>query len=156
MELRKALKQAKIKHLRMRPALIVESGTPLKEVVQRMQKEKKGSALIQKKGALVGIFTERDALTKIVTESQELVSSPIDRFMTPKPKTIRMDDSIATAIQIMSKGGYRRLPILKEGGVICGLISTSDIIMYLAEHFPYEVLNLPPDPHQEQKSPDGA
>ncbi|MDO8462403.1 MAG: CBS domain-containing protein [Deltaproteobacteria bacterium] len=156
MNVPRTLKKEKIQELKLRTPLTIESGTPLREVICKMQESRRGSVLVQKNGLLVGLFTERDAMTKGALSFDKLGSAPIDQFMSPQPKTIKLNHSIADAIAIMAKGGYRRLPIVDDKGAICGLVSARDMIAYLAEHFPYEVLNLPPDPRLIATEKEGA
>ena len=156
MNVPRTLKKEKIRELDLRSPLTVESGIPLREVIQKMQESRRGSVLVQKKGVLVGLFTERDALTKVALSFDKLGSAPIDEFMSTQPKTIKLSHSVADAIGIMAKGGYRRLPIVDDKRVVCGLVSARDMIGYQAEHFPYEVLNLPPDPRLIAREKEGA
>jgi CBS domain-containing protein len=56
----------------------------------------------------------------------------------------------------MDQGSYRHLPLVDDSGRVEGIISIQDIIQYLAEGFPTEVLNLPPDPQAKSRSLDGG
>ena len=76
--------------------------------------------------------------------------------MTPNPTTLKTTDSVADAIRLMNQGHYRHLPLVDENGGLVGVLGVRDLINYLAEHYPYEVYNLPPDPHQVIRAPEGA
>ncbi len=76
--------------------------------------------------------------------------------MTTEPKTLDLDDTIRDAIVLMQTGRYRNVPLVDEAGSLVGVVRQSDIIKYLAESFPEELLNLPPRPHQRMKEPEGA
>lgn len=156
LDLKKILNEEKLRNLRLRPSLCLEMGSPLGAALEEMKKARTGCALVL--GAdrrIVGIFTERDALGK-VWEQKPDPKTPIERFMTPDPKVLKMDDSVAEAIRLMNQGGYRHIPIVDSGGGVRGVVSVRDILSYLAEHFPYEVYNLPPDPRQIARAPEGA
>jgi CBS-domain-containing membrane protein len=56
----------------------------------------------------------------------------------------------------MQTGRYRNVPIVDEGGRLVGVVRQVDIIKYLAESFPEELLNLPPRPHQKMRQPEGG
>ena len=56
----------------------------------------------------------------------------------------------------MQTGRYRNVPVVDEDGVLVGVVRQADIIRYLAESFPEELLNLPPRPNQRIKQPEGA
>ncbi len=156
MDMKKVLKSEKIQSLRLRSAVSLERSTPLKKVLGAMRDNKKGAVVIvddHKK--IVGIFTERDAMTRVVEQKID-GGTPIEKLMTPDPKVLKVEDSVADAIQLMNKGGYRHIPLVDSRGEIQGIVTVRDIIKYLAEHFPYEIYNLPPDPHQIMQAPEGA
>ena len=153
--LKKILETNKIQQVKMRSPVLVPPGTPLSKLIPLMQAKKRGCAIIENKGHIVGIFTERDLVTRVV-EPQKPLSTVIDEVMTPNPAYLKLTSSIAQAVLLMSQKGYRHIPLVDEEGLIKGFISVRDILDYLAEHFPYEVYNLPPDPYQINRSAEGA
>lgn len=120
----------------------VEPHLSVREVLQLLKQHRTGSVLICRDGAVVGIFTERDALRLMA--SHAVLDTPIESVMTADPKTLRADDTVANAITRMSAGGYRRLPIVDEQGRPQGLVKASGVMRYLVEHFPKTVYNQPP------------
>jgi CBS-domain-containing membrane protein len=56
----------------------------------------------------------------------------------------------------MDRGGYRNLPLVDKRGALVGLLRQQDVVEYVAESFPQEILNLPPRPHQQMAEADGA
>jgi len=72
------------------------------------------------------------------------------------PRTLDLDQTIRDAIVLMQTGRYRNVPLVDEAGHLVGVVRQADIIKYLAESFPEELLNLPPRPHQRMKEPEGA
>jgi CBS domain-containing protein len=76
--------------------------------------------------------------------------------MTTDPKTLDLDDTIRDAIVLMQTGRYRNVPLVDESRHLVGVVRQSDIIKYLAESFPEELLNLPPRPNQRMQEPEGA
>ncbi len=79
----------------------------------------------------------------------------MERVMTPQPLTLDCNDPIINAIRLMREHDFRTVPIM-EGGRVRGLVRLGDLIRNLAELFPEEILNLPPRPNQQMKSPEGA
>ena len=65
------------------------------------------------------------------------------------PSTIRSDDSIAAAILAMQQGRFRRLPVVDGVGRAVGIVSIRDVLAWVADAFPEEFANLPPDPAHE-------
>jgi CBS-domain-containing membrane protein len=76
--------------------------------------------------------------------------------MSHNPETLTQKDQIAQAIQMMNEGGERNIPIVNASGRAVAVLRTVDIIHFLAEAFPAQVMNLPPRPHQLIPEPEGA
>jgi CBS domain-containing protein len=106
-------------------------------------------------GVLLGVLTERDVFARIVAGQVDL-AQPVETLMTTDPRTLDFEQSIRDAIDLMQTGRYRNVPVIDGGRRLVGVVRQSDIIKYLAEAFPEELLNLPPRPHQRMKEPEGA
>jgi CBS-domain-containing membrane protein len=77
-------------------------------------------------------------------------------MMTTKVQHLHLDDTVRDAIELMKTGRYRNLPLLDDDDVLIGVVRPQDILKYLAESFPEELLNLPPRPHQTMEKPEGG
>src|SRR5712691_11624484 len=95
--------------------------------------------------AVVGIFTERDLMKRVIAANKPL-SLPVSEFMTSNPIVVHPKDPIRVAVRRMEEGGYRHLPVVNDRGRPLGILSVKRIVHYLVEHFPATVYNLPPDP----------
>ena len=135
-------------------AICVEEKTSLREVFQTLKEEQRASVMICRDGILQGIFTERDALHVMADEKS--LDGPIEAYMSTNPVTINVSDTMQTAITKMSKGGYRRLPVVDNQMRPMGLMTVTEILRYLVEHFPEYVYNLPPEPHHTTQEREGA
>lgn len=136
------------------PPVAVSPQTSLREVFQRLKGEGRGSVLVCQDGALVGIFTERDALRLMARDllpgdpSDRIeLDEPVETVMIRNPATIAATASVAAAVEKMSAGGYRRLPIVDGQKRPVGVLQVSGIVHYLAEHFPKTIYNQPPVSH---------
>ena len=106
---------------------------------------------------LTGIFTERDVLTKIIDSGRNPATVPLSEVMTADPESLPTDAKLAWALNMMSVGGFRHLPVTDTRRWPAFIISVRDIVEFLVESFPTEILNLPPDFGREQgRSRDGA
>ena len=115
-----------------------------------------GDALLIKDGErLVGILTERDVLTRVFGAGADF-GRPVADFMTADPNTLPADASLLEAMQAMERGHYRNVPLIDDQGELAGLLRQQDLLEYIAEAFPQEILNLPPRPHQLMDQPEGA
>jgi CBS domain-containing protein len=155
MDIESTLRHRKIRHLDLAPLVCVETDNSLEEAVVAMRSQGVGCVLVMEDHKLVGIFTERDLLTKVIGSPVEY-SRAVREFMTPHPTALHPDDSVADAIQLMDEGGHRDVPLVDEQGRLLGRLEVSNIIDFLAESFPQEVLSLPPRPDQNFMEPDGA
>ena len=151
-----SLLSEKIAALKLPTPLCVPSGTNVRAVIELVQRHKTGCVLVCEGSLIIGIITERDVLMNVVARDVVL-DSPVDKFMTPNPRTLTPNRTIGEAIALMNQEGFRNIPIvdIKTNEAIA-LIRVQDIIDFLAESFPEHVLNLPPRPHQELKTPEGA
>ncbi len=139
-----------------RPAepLYVEPDAPVRDVFALLKAQNSGSVLICRDGALIGIFTERDALRLMASEAD--LSVPIETVMSANPVSVRVEDTVGKAIRVMSQGGYRRLPIVDDSGQPTGVVKVSGVVHYLVEHFPDTIYNLPPAPNPITQEREGA
>jgi CBS domain-containing protein len=128
---------------------------PIRAAVELMQAEKVGCLLVVAEGKLVGIFTERDLLVRVLAAGMPLTTAVADG-MTTDPVTVQMKDPISLAVRRMVQGGYRHLPVVDAASRPVGILSVKRIIHYLAEHFPTAVYNQPPDPSAVPRAAEGA
>jgi CBS domain-containing protein len=124
----------------------VERGTSVAEAMRRMQEHRIGCVLVTEAGRLAGIFTERDVLRDVIGANKDFEKTPVDALMTANPETLRLDSAIAFALNKMSLGGFRHIPLVDESGRPVGIVSVKDIVDYIVEFFPDEVLTVPPEP----------
>ena len=111
--------------------------------------------IVDEEGRPVGIMSEREVLLRIVARDVKY-DAGVEKFMSHRPDTLTSKDQIARAIQLMNKGGERNIPIVDGAGRAVAVLRTLDIIHFLGEAFPAQVLNLPPRPHQMIPEPEGA
>lgn len=133
----------------------IEPSTPLFKAVEVMKQDEGGCAIVcAADRSVVGIFTERDLLNKIVGQNVD-ENSPVSDWMSPIVETLTPEATIGDAVTIMNDKGYRNIPLVKDGKLV-GSISVFDVISYLAESYPKTTMNLPPNPHQVMESTDGG
>jgi CBS domain-containing protein len=128
--------------LRPRPPLAVPSGAPLADAIRLMRDNRVGCVLVVDGVCLAGIVTERDLLMKLQGADLE---RPVDDLMTPNPETLHPDDPIAFALNLMSDGGFRHVPLVDGQNRPVGIVSVKDVVNYLADFFPKTVHTVPPD-----------
>ena len=152
-----SLTDERLRVLSRRQPVTVPPGTTLNECVRTIQRSGTGDSVFvcDTKGRLLGVLTERDVFGRIVAGRMDL-GQPVEALMTTEPNTLDLDHTIRDAIELMQTGRYRNVPLVDAAGVLVGVVRQNDIIKYLAESFPEELLNLPPRPHQRMKESEGA
>ncbi len=135
-----------ISTLSLRPAVVAKSGTSVAKCVATMVARHFGCLLIVDEDKLVGIFTERDALMQVAGKEKDWAAIRIDELMSPNPAALYMHDTIETALVTMNRGPYRHIAITRQGGQPISVLSVRDIVGYLVDFFPQDILNLPPHP----------
>jgi CBS domain-containing protein len=115
------------------------------EATQIMNRHKLGALVVMHEGELVGIFTERDVLTRIVADMRDPSAEVVGTHMATELVTGHPDMDVDEASQIMRDRRIRHLPILDDDGDLCGLVSIGDLnaahvsecqsqIQYLSEY----------------------
>lgn len=152
-----SIMEERLRALSRRQPVTVLPGTSLAECLRAIQRSGTGDSVFvcDPVGRLVGVLTERDIFGRIVGGTVDL-GQPVETLMTTEPNTLDLDQTIRDAILLMQTGRYRNVPVVDAAGRLVGVVRQSDIIKYLAESFPEELLNLPPRPHQHMKEPEGA
>ena len=140
----------------LRPAICVPQKTRVRAAIDRMNQGGVGCVLIEDRGRLIGIFTERDVLTKIVGTSIDIDRSTVDSLMTRDPETLKPDDRVCYALNKMSVGGFRHIPLVDDDGRSVGVVSMRNVVDYIVDLFGTDVLNLPPSPRHSAHAREGA
>ncbi|MSU79170.1 MAG: CBS domain-containing protein [Gemmataceae bacterium] len=143
MDLTRHLKTETVSRLYPTQPWIVQPTQPVADAVKLMREKKVGCVLVCEQRKILGIFTERDLLRRVLSPGKSL-DTPMSECMTSDPVTVHPKDSIGSAIKRMQKGGYRHLPVVIDDRPV-GILSVKRIVHYLVEHFPVMVYNLPPN-----------
>ena len=104
---------------------------------------------------LGGVLAERDIFGRIVGGEVDL-DAPVESLLTADPRTLMLEQPVRAALDLMQTGRYRNVPVLDDERHLVGVIRPQDILTFLAESFPQELLNLPPIPDQHLEEPEGA
>ena len=110
----------------------VSPNTPVSEVIRRMKEATVGCALVIDGGRLYGIFTERDLLNKMTGQTATAEATPVSQLMSPDPEILRETDSVASALNKMSMGRYRHIPVQKADGSYA-VTSIKHVLKYIAK-----------------------
>lgn len=123
--------------------------------LEAVQKHRKGYVLIVEDGRPRGIMTQREVLMKIVARDVKYDSNVME-YASKIPVTLTGTERIARAIKVMIAEGVDIVPIVDTEGKATAVLLAIDVIHFLAEAFPEQLLNLPPQPHQTMPKPEGG
>jgi CBS domain-containing protein len=111
--------------------ITVQPTTTVHEAMQLMLSRNIGALLVvDSSGKLLGIFSERDLLTKVAGLQAPSASVPVRDFMTANPETVTAAHTINFALHKMDGGGYRHLPVLSDGRPV-GVVSVRDLLRHI-------------------------
>jgi CBS domain-containing protein len=115
--------------LRRRPPVVnvVSPDQTVGEAARLMADREVGAVLLVEAGSVVGIFSERDLLRRVVAKGASLADTPLRTVMTPDPIAASPDDDRLAAVLKMRKVGCRHLPILRDGTLV-DTISIRDLV----------------------------
>ncbi|MBV7338218.1 CBS domain-containing protein [Chloroflexi bacterium TSY] len=121
-----------IADLKPKVPITIDIHSSLEQATRQMNAHNIGCLVVtDAEDKLVGIFTERDVLMKIAGLVPNLSDATIADYMTPEPVTIKPDQQIAHALNLMSVHGFRHLPLADDEGHATGIISFRDVVGYL-------------------------
>lgn len=110
----------------------VDAATPLEDAVREITAKKLDMLAVVDGERLVGLFSVRDIMTRVGTGYAVKRSRPVREFMTKNPETLPPDAPINYAINRMDVGGYRHVPVVRDGTLV-GVVSARDVLKYLVK-----------------------
>ncbi|MEQ8664054.1 MAG: CBS domain-containing protein [Gammaproteobacteria bacterium] len=119
--------------------LTTQLATTVKKAAQTMKDHGAGAILVLADINLVGIFTERDALYRVLAGGLDPNTTTVGDVMTPDPTTVHPDSLFSSALEIMHVGQFRHVPVVEQGRPI-GMVSSRDAMGAELEQFMYAVI----------------
>ncbi len=113
--------------------------TTVIEAARLMRENHVGAVMVVEEGRLAGVFTERDALFRVIAEGRDVRTAQLADVMTRNPQTIHPDKPFPDALHVMYEGGFRHVPVVEDGRPV-GMISARDALGPELEDFIYELL----------------
>lgn len=103
--------------------LVATPETTVREAVKSMAKRKVGAVMVVEGKRLVGIFTERDAVIRVMARGRDAQATRLAEVMTPSPQTMSPDELFGHALLVMHENGFRHVPVVENGEPI-GIVSS--------------------------------
>src|SRR5689334_17574009 len=117
--------------------LTAPSETTVREAAKMLARRKVGAVMVVENQNLVGIFTERDAVFRVIAQGRDPQTTRLADVMTTAPQTIHPDKSFGCALLVMYENGFRHLPVIENGKVV-GIVSGRNALDPNLEEFESE------------------
>jgi len=101
--------------------------TTVGEAAEMMARRKVGAVMVVEHGSLVGIFTERDAVFRVIARRRDPQSTRLAEVMTTAPQTVDPGKSFGYALLLMHENGFRHVPVIENGKLI-GIVSARNAL----------------------------
>jgi CBS domain-containing protein len=114
--------------MREQRVLSVDAEQTVIEAAKLMTEFNIGAVPVLRAGELIGIFSERDLMRRVVAGGRSPAMTKVSEVMTSKPQTVNAESDLDECMQMMQEAGFRHLPVL-ENGKLRGVVSLRDIIL---------------------------
>jgi CBS domain-containing protein len=115
--------------LRNQNIVSVDAHQTVLEVAAMMVEHNIGAVPVLQDGQLIGIFSERDLMSRVVVKGKDPAHTPVSQAMTEDPLTVAPDDQLETCMTLMKRHGFRHLPVCL-GRELKGVVSLRDILLH--------------------------
>lgn len=115
--------------LKDRETYTVDGSQSVLDVAKFMVERNIGAVPVLERGRLVGIFSERDIMKRVLAEGRDPKKLKVSEVMTGDPLTVTADESFENCMLLMKKHGFRHLPII-DGQKLAGLLSLRDLLLH--------------------------
>lgn len=138
------------------PRLIQSSpDISVQRAIELMRENKSAYIVVADNRRVVGMFTESDVTRKILGKNVD-EKRPVRDFMTKDPIVLRQDDTVGRAVDLMAENDFYHIPLVNEKQELINVLSVRTLVRFLAEFYPGEVYNIPPNPHQVAPTAEGG
>jgi len=120
-----------------RKLILVPGSMTVREAAKLMKSKRYGAVLVTEGDELLGIFTERDAIFRVIAVGLDPETTPLADVMTKEPKTITPDKTFGHAMLMMHEGGFRHVPVVEDGKLV-GMVSSRNALDPDLEEFVFE------------------
>jgi CBS domain-containing protein len=88
-----------------------------------------GAVPVLSRGELVGVFSERDVVTRVMLEGRDPNKTPVGEVMTCDPQVVDPEESAERCLIFLKQGGFRHLPVVRDGALV-GFLSMRDLLLH--------------------------
>lgn len=121
--------------------LTVDPGMSVRDALEKMEEISAGTAVVMEKDNVMGIFSERDVMRKVVLQEKKIDKVKVSEIMTMDLVTVTPDTSLDDCMQLITEKRIRHLPVVSDGS-LCGIVSIGDVVKYLVVEKEFKIKNL--------------
>lgn len=135
-QLEQALMEETVGAIRTQPCTAISPDTSIQDALHTLVGREIACLLVAEDDQLVGVFTKRDVLDKVVLRYDEVKDHPVSEMMTRNPVYVYETDPVAAALCVMAVGGHRHVPVLDNENKIAGVVGPRRVTTFLSRYFP--------------------
>jgi CBS domain-containing protein len=124
------------------PPVIVSPDDSVMTAIEVSLPQRVGAVSVMERGRLVGIFTERDVMLKIVHQKRDPERTLIRDVMTSPVMTVKPDTNVGDVLHLMLDRHIRHLPVSQDGTTVLGMLSIRNVLQYMVEDLQSNVHHL--------------
>ncbi len=124
-----------------RDVLTVKPDQLVHEAIEKMQEISAGTSVVMESGEVVGIFSERDVIRKVVLPGKSIDQVKVQDIMSTRLTTVTSESSLDECMQLMTEKRIRHLPVM-DGNQLGGIVSIGDVVKYLIVEKDFKIKNL--------------
>lgn len=124
------------------PLVVVSPDDTIMHAIEATLPPEIGAVAVVEDGRMVGIFTERDVMLKVVHQRRDPDTTRVGDLMTKNVVTVRPDTPPREVLRTMLQKKVRHLPISEDGQVVTGMLSIQDLLFYIVEELSTDLQHL--------------
>jgi len=121
------------------PPIIVAPEDSIMSAVEKMSDARVGAVAVIRNGDLVGIFTERDLMLRVVRPGVSTLNTPVSKVMTKNPSVAQLEMEASEAFEFMTEKNIRHLPIVDKQGKLQAMLSIRHLMRQIVEGMSHEL-----------------
>ncbi|HWR35516.1 MAG TPA: CBS domain-containing protein [Clostridia bacterium] len=115
--------------VRGREVYYVQADDKVLDAARYMSGHNIGAVPVVQSGTLVGVFSERDIMTRVLIEARDPSQISVAEVMTPDPRIVGTDELVDRCMLVMKQYGFRHLPVVDNGKLV-GFLSMRDLLLH--------------------------
>lgn len=139
--------ETRVEEMLVNPLIVLGTRQTVAAAIDAMLANHVGAIGVVAGGEVVGIFTERDVVSKIAARGLDARDVTLEQVMTPRPESVRVDDTLASVAYEMLVQGFCHVPICDVEGNVRHLVSLRDVVRFLLKPVERRISTSPPFPY---------